>query len=162
MPTSRKVMKNNLEDTHISSPHQKDLRKGRFSKENNIYHVTTTTLNRQPVFKDFKKARCLINYIKASDSLGYSDTLAFVVMPDHLHWLLQLKQQKSLSKTVQSLKKLSAKSIGYAIWQPGYYDHAVRKDENIQNIARYIVANPLRAGLVVKIGDYPHWDAVWI
>jgi putative transposase len=30
------------------------------------------------------------------------------------------------------------------------------------SIARYIVANPLRAGLVERLGDYPHWDAVWL
>jgi hypothetical protein len=29
-------------------------------------------------------------------------------------------------------------------------------------LARYIVANPLRAGLVEHLGDYPHWDAVWL
>jgi len=29
-------------------------------------------------------------------------------------------------------------------------------------MARYIVANPLRAGLVERIGDYPLWDATWL
>ncbi|MFV3290267.1 transposase, partial [Pseudomonas sp. NY11955] len=29
-------------------------------------------------------------------------------------------------------------------------------------VARYIVANPIRAGLVSRVGDYPHWDAVWL
>ena len=48
------------------------------------------------------------------------------------------------------------------IWQAGYYDHALRIEEDIQTVARYIVANPIRAGLVQKIADYPHWDAVWL
>ena len=43
----------------------------------------------------------------------------------------------------------------------GYYDHALRKEENVQNIARYIVANPLRADLVKNVGDYPYWYAKW-
>jgi hypothetical protein len=38
----------------------------------------------------------------------------------------------------------------------------LRKDEDLQTVARYIVANPLRAGLVEKIGDYPLWDAIWL
>ena len=162
MPTSRKVMKNNLEETRMNSPRQKDLRKGRFSQANNIYHVTITTLNRRSIFKEFNHARNLIKHIKVSDELGYSSTLAFVVMPNHLHWLFQLNQNKSLSKTVQSLKIISAKTIGAPIWQAGYYDHTVRKQDDIQVIARYIIANPIRAGLVNRVGDYPHWDAVWI
>ena len=44
----------------------------------------------------------------------------------------------------------------------GYYDHAIRKEEDIKGLAHYIIANPLRAGLVTNINDYPHWDAVWM
>ncbi len=49
-----------------------------------------------------------------------------------------------------------------SLWQKGFYDHALRENENVQGIARYIVANPLRAGLVEQVGDYPLWDAVWV
>ena len=38
----------------------------------------------------------------------------------------------------------------------------LRKEEDILEIARYIVANPLRAGLVKKLNDYPLWDAIWV
>ena len=48
------------------------------------------------------------------------------------------------------------------IWQKTFYDHALRKEEDVRDIARYIVANPLRAGLVEHIGDYPLWDAIWL
>ena len=34
--------------------------------------------------------------------------------------------------------------------------------DKMLDVARYIVANPLRAGLVTKIGDYPFWNAVWL
>jgi REP element-mobilizing transposase RayT len=47
-------------------------------------------------------------------------------------------------------------------WQRGFYDYAIRQDEDLKKLARYIVANPLRAGLVESIGDYPHWDAKWL
>lgn len=142
--------------------HQKNLRKGRYSQDNQIYHVTTTTLNREPIFNDFHTARILINILKTSDALNQTNTLVFVVMPDHIHWLFQLNQTQLLSKLVQSIKSISARTIGKPIWQSGYYDHALRKDEGIQTIARYIVANPIRAGLVNKVGDYPHWDAMWL
>jgi putative transposase len=87
--------------------------------------------------------------------------LGFVVMPDHLHWLLLLRRGE-LSDVVRRLKGRSARFIGHPLWQPNFYDHAIRADEDLRAIARYIVANPLRAGLVKCLGDYPHWDAVWL
>jgi putative transposase len=143
-------------------PHQKNLRKGRYSSDNQIYHITTTTLSRVPVFKDFYAARMLVNILKTSDELNNTSTLAFVVMPDHIHWLFQLNQKQSLSKLIQGIKSISSRAYGKPIWQTGYYDHAIRKDEDIVNIARYIIANPIRAGLVKRVGDYPHWHAVWL
>ena len=34
--------------------------------------------------------------------------------------------------------------------------------EDIQAAARYIIANPLRAGLAERAGDYPYWDCIWL
>jgi len=142
-------------------PHSKDLRKGRYSEPNQVYLITTVTQQRDPVFHDFTAARILINTIKTEQTLNRADTLAFVVMPDHLHWLMTLGQFYPLPKVLQSLKTVSAKRIGFPCWQAGYHDHAIREEEDLQAIARYMVANPIRARLVEKIGDYPHWDAVW-
>jgi REP element-mobilizing transposase RayT len=69
---------------------------------------------------------------------------------------------------MQGIKGRSAISINRALgshgqlWQKSFHDHALRKEEDLLAIARYIVANPLRAGLVKKIGDYPLWDAIWL
>ena len=49
-----------------------------------------------------------------------------------------------------------------SIWHRGFHDRAIRRDEDLVVIAKYLVANPLRAGLVTEIGDYPHWDSVWV
>jgi putative transposase len=146
----------------IQNPRQKELRKGRFSQKNQIYHITTATANREPIFKDLYLVRKVINTIKLSDSLAYTTTLAFVIMPDHIHWLIQLGDKVSLQQLVRSMKSQTAKVATKPIWQAGYYDHAIRKDEDIIAIARYIIANPIRAGLVKRVGDYPHWYAVWV
>jgi putative transposase len=50
----------------------------------------------------------------------------------------------------------------HRLWQKGYHDRAIRREEDLLAVARYIVANPLRAGLVKRVGDYPLWDAVWL
>ncbi len=89
-------------------------------------------------------------------------------MPDHMHWLVQLDDRLPLAGLVKRFKTVSAlhanRQRGHtgSFWQPGYYDHLIRDDENLCDAARYIVANPLRAGLVERLGDYPLWDAVWL
>ncbi|MDO9282834.1 MAG: transposase [Methylotenera sp.] len=143
-------------------PHQSNLRRGRYSQANQIYHVISNTGNRQPIFENLKYARIIIQNLMIQDQKECTKTLAFIVMPDHIHWLLELKEIKTLANIVKIVKAKTAQTIGKPIWQAGYYDHAIRKEEDIQNIARYIVANPVRAGLVTKVGDYPHWDAIWL
>jgi REP element-mobilizing transposase RayT len=95
------------------------------------------------------------------------ESLAWVVMPDHLHWMFVLNRS-TVAEVVRYVKGTSARSIniyrGYTgrVWQKGFHDHALRKDEDIKAVARYIIANLLRAGLVDNIGDYSFWDAVWL
>jgi len=71
-------------------PHGMNLRRGRVSLPGQIYHITTVTLGREPVFSDLRNARFLINTLHQSQVRDEASTLAFVVMPDHLHWLMQL------------------------------------------------------------------------
>jgi REP element-mobilizing transposase RayT len=88
-------------------------------------------------------------------------------MPDHVHWLVQLGQRQGLSQLVQRLKsdasrRLHRIGVGGGVWARSFHDHALRAEEDLKVVARYIIANPMRAGLVDCIGDYPHWDAVWL
>ncbi|MCQ4246357.1 transposase [Stutzerimonas decontaminans] len=137
------------------------LRRGRCSVVNQIYLVTAVTQRRARVFEDLSAARTLILTMREDARRGSHETLAFVVMPDHLHWLLQL-QKGSLSELVGRVKSISARRLGTRVWQDGFHDRALRDEDDLQAVARYIVANPLRAGLVERIGRYPHWDAVWL
>jgi putative transposase len=144
------------------------LRKGRYSLCHQVYCVTTVTRNRRPLFTDFTTARLLVRELRRMHDDGHVTSLAWVVMPDHLHWMIQLNDRWPLSKLVKTLKARSALAINYhlsqqgSLWQRAYYDHAARKREDIRQIARYIIANPLRAGLVQDIGNYPHWDCIWV
>lgn len=138
-----------------------ELRKGRVSQIGLAYHITFVTREREKYFASLENGRKLVRVMKALNDEGRAETLCFVVMPDHLHWLLVL-HEGTLAESVKLLKARSAHAIGQAIWQPNYYDHAVRKEEDLRKLARYIVANPLRANLVERIGDYSLWDAVWL
>lgn len=138
-----------------------DLRKGRVSQVGMAYHVTAVTLNRTPFFASFDNGRKVVRELMALQAEGRTETLCYVVMPDHLHWLMVLKKG-TLSGAVKLLKGRSAHAMGHVVWQENYYDQAVRKEEDLRRMARYIVANPLRANLVERICDYPLWDAVWL
>jgi putative transposase len=147
--------------------HSHVLRKGRHSAPEQIYLVTTVTCQRQPVFTHFAAARALIRCLHDADRLGKTETLAFVVMPDHLHWLFRLTGECSLSMTVGALKGVSSYRMARLrpaakLWQKGFHDHAVRRDEDLRQLARYVVYNPVRAGLVTSPRFYPHWDAAWL
>ena len=143
-------------------PRASALRWGRYSEAGQVYLVTTVTRHRTPVFGDFFAARTLVQVLHLEQREARARTLAYVVMPDHLHWLLQLGEGKTLSGVVGTVKSVTAHRLGMRIWQPGFHDHAMRREEDLRSAARYLIANPLRAGLAVRAGDYPHWDAEWM
>jgi len=143
-------------------PHARRLRAGRYSQFGGIYLVTAVTWQRRPLFRSLSAARCLIQSLQNEQQRGNADTLAFVVMPDHLHWLLELTGTSDLSLVIQAVKSVTAHRLGGKVWQDGFHDHALRKEEDVRTTARYVVDNPLRAGLVSRLGDYPHWDAIWL
>ena len=144
------------------------LRGGRYSAKNHIYHVTTATRERTRWFSDFENGRVLVRYLAREDKHRHVRSLAFVVMPDHLHWLFQSITNRPISTAVNNVKSLAARELNrrYSrfgpIWQKGFYDRAIRHDEDVVAIARYIIGNPVRAGIVRRVGDYPLWDTIWL
>jgi len=145
-----------------------DLLKGRVSIPGHAYHITTCTEGRRPLFQDFDLGRLLVKEMRQLNDDNLLHSFAWVIMPDHLHWLFQLDDQLSLSNLVKKLKARSSHAINARtgrqgpVWQRGFHDHAIRRDEDLRAVARYIIANPLRAGLVKHIGEYPLWDATWL
>ncbi len=143
------------------------LRTGRFSQRGGIYLLTAVVKHRTPLFRDFKLGRCVVAEMMNAQRWNQAQSLAWVVMPDHLHWLMQL-EDASLETLMRQVKSRSSKAINERcartgqLWQAGFHDRALRQEEDLLASARYIVANPLRAGLVKRVGDYPLWDAIWL
>jgi REP element-mobilizing transposase RayT len=143
-------------------PHSHLLRLGRRSIEGQVYLITATTDHRKPYFQDFSLARTVILAMRREQVVQRAQTLAFVVMPDHLHWLLVLSAHLSLGRLVGGVKSVVAHKAGRTVWQKGFHDHAVRREEDLGAVARYLVLNPVRAGLVARVGLYAHWDVAWL
>ncbi|MCP2229553.1 REP element-mobilizing transposase RayT [Pseudomonas silensiensis] len=133
--------------------HAHRLRTGRYSEPGQIYLLTAVVLNRQPLFHDFKSGRLVVDALKTAEQEGFATSLAWVVMPDHFHWLIELQNIQLPSLMARTKSRIAVtlnRSAGRQgpVWQHGYHDRAIRKEEDLQAVARYIVANPLRAGLV--------------
>jgi REP element-mobilizing transposase RayT len=88
------------------------------------------------------------------------EVLACVFMPDHLHLLLLGSEGSSLARFMKRFKQETGftfkRRTGEMLWQKGYHDHVLRKEEDLADVARYIAANPVRAGLVAGWTEYPY------
>ncbi|QEW06278.1 REP-associated tyrosine transposase [Nitrincola iocasae] len=146
--------------------HSHRLRHGRFSTSGQIYLITTVCCDRRAIFLDFKHARIAQQALR--QTTVSIDTLSYVIMPDHVHWLLQLKEGADLSASVRFFKAQTSRDIHRygsetgPVWQKGFHDRQLRKEEDLVAMARYVVANPIRAGLVRSVREYSFWDAVWL
>ncbi|MGM9640834.1 MAG: transposase [Faecousia sp.] len=81
---------------------------------------------------------------------------AWVIMPNHIHILLTLKQSPGgasgmmrptsqvIPKFVSSLKRFTNRKCGRELWQNGYYDHIIRDEQDFLRIWQYIDTNPAR------------------
>jgi len=105
--------------------------------------------------------------VRLQEGEGDCTSLALVVMPDHIHWLVQLGSGRSLQQVMNSLKGRSAYRINLErserqqVWQAGFHDHAIRREEDLESAARYLIQNPVRAGLVEQFDQYPFWESVY-
>ena len=85
--------------------------------------------------------------------------LGYCIMPDHVH-LMVCNAGSTLGKMVNGFKgristQLRRLHPDLTPWQPGYWDHIVRKQEGLYKVLQYILLNPVRAGIVNNWWDYP-------
>jgi len=84
----------------------------------------------------------------------------YCLMPDHIHFLASPKtEQVSVLDYVVRFKGKSTHEswkTGWRgkLWQPRFYDHIVRSEENLVDIANYILENPVRKGLCESADDW--------
>jgi putative transposase len=125
------------------------------------YSITTTVKGRRRLFeRSDVVALCLDKLREASDRTGF-DVLAYCFMPDHLHLLVQATRDADLVAFMRLFKQLSGYAYRRAtgdpevLWQTSYYDHILRREDDAVAVAKYIWANPVRAGLTEDAQDYP-------
>ena len=139
----------------------------RFTQSGNCYAVTTVAHGRRAAFLQPGNAGIVVEELRRLAREGAVTHLAWVLMPDHLHWLFRLNAT-SLGNCVKVLKARSSRVIHQrdgdsgTFWQSGYYEHRIRDEEDLHAQARYLIENPLRKGLATRIEDYPFWWCRWM
>jgi putative transposase len=99
-------------------------------------------------------------FLRAAESEAFS-IVACCFMPDHAHLLVQgLEERSDLKRFQTRTKQLSGyhykKRFGGRLWQRYGYERALREEESTRTIVAYILENPVRAGLVTTVREYPH------
>lgn len=124
------------------------------------YFVTCVTMDRIKAFdlKDFGP-RAVVALTEIAGKFGF-DLSAYVVMPDHAHFLaLAPDDGADFERMVKALKQKTgfewSRRCGRRLWQKGYVDRVLRDDEAELSVCRYIIENPVRAKLVVDPLEYP-------
>jgi putative transposase len=124
------------------------------------YFLTFCTHRRHAAFAAPAIARLALEQILRSAARFKFAVFAYCVMPDHVHLLVH---GRSTDADLRRFAKSAKQSCGQSyrrhaqcpLWQEGYYDRIVRPEEDLSGVARYIIENPVRAGLAHAAIDYP-------
>ena len=126
-----------------------------------VFSITIGTSPRMPIFEDTRLGLACVERLRylrvASGILVY----AYCLMPDHVHLLIGASDRVSVTTFVQRWKSLCYQEwrrhggAPRSPWQRSFWDHGLRMEESLLSTARYIVHNPVRAGLVGQFHEYP-------
>jgi REP element-mobilizing transposase RayT len=124
------------------------------------YFVTTCTAFKRPIFADLAIGNDIASQILRSAREREFAVTAYCLMPDHVHLLLGAQSEDAdLPRFVKHAKQVTGfayrKAKNQSLWQPGYHERVLRDDEATLVIARYIMENPVRAGLAKALGEWP-------
>ncbi|MEW6555834.1 MAG: transposase [Elusimicrobiota bacterium] len=155
----------------------------RFLEKGAVHFVTTNTINRVKIFNDEVSARFLLLCIGYHKFMLNFYLLGYVIMPDHLHMLLQILSEKyNLSVIMKQIKgnfarkynewyqknqptgsrrlnadylKWDYRGFSYKpVWQESFYDTALRDPKQVREKIEYMHWNPVKAGIVDHPKDY--------
>ncbi len=139
------------------------LRKGRHEVSGTCYFVTTSTFNRKRILSSPQVAQIIFNAFQWLEDKERIRWICVMVMPDHIHAVIQPGCNQTLGSVLHSLKSFTAKEINAlrgetgSVWQEGYYERGIRGEEALNEIVQYCYGNPVRKGLVKRARDYPYW-----
>lgn len=145
----------------------------RIQSEHTIHFVTFTVNGYVPIFSNVQAANSLVDVIRYYERALVYKTHAFVVMPEHVHLLLQRLGEKSISAIVRDIKKYYSylfktehwcgtdnrenrfiSNGRFTLWHRGFDEVTISSEKQYYTKLNYIIANPVRRGLVRDAEEY--------
>jgi putative transposase len=129
-----------------------------------VYHALNRGNNRAPVFAAAADFRQFLHALGQTRERYPFRLYAYCLMGNHFHLVLEPAAGQSISRILQSLTVAHTwhfhKALGTSghVWQGRFKSPAVATDEHLLTVMRYVESNPLRAGLVTDLADYP-WSS---
>lgn len=123
--------------------------------------LTLTTHNHALVFTNSDIFQLMCSVLWDTATKNAFRVWVFCFMPDHLHLLIEGKEDFSdIQKFVKDFKQKSGyeykQLTNKKLWGTSYFDHMLRNEEDTIVVVRYILENPVRAGLVKSWWEYPY------
>ena len=116
------------------------------------------------LLRQFPYAQIVENAILHFDKERYW-LMGWVIMPNHVHVLAEMREGYSLGEIIHSWKSFTAHEIGKlnqtagTLWQADYFDRFMRDESHFHRAMHYIENNPVKAGLCLKPEDWPFSSA---
>lgn len=100
-----------------------------------------------------------LHFLRIAKEMQFAD-LAHCFMPDHLHAALEGRAAESDDRRfIARMKQYTGfyfrREFSERLWQRYGYEHVIRDDESTRQVIRYVLENPIRAGLVLDVSEYP-------
>ena len=115
------------------------------------YHVTLTTNRHLAVFADLEQGRQCVDLLEDAAAKASFNLMAFCFMPDHVHLLAQGQTDRSsligfLQRFKQSTSFAFKREMGRSLWQQSFFDRVLRKTDEADAVADYILDYPRQDG----------------
>jgi putative transposase len=137
----------------------------RYYLPNHPVFITCVTHDREKLFSAGDNIDLLWQIVHQTKERIPFNLAAYVILPDHFHWLLELpEEQPNFSTVIRQIKwkftieyrKFRDVAPGFSPWQKRFWDHVIRDETDLETHVDYIHWNPLRHGLVNAPEDWGH------
>jgi REP-associated tyrosine transposase len=124
------------------------------------YSLSFCTDARRHLFADREVVELVLQQLLRAANEQKFAVIAYCFMPDHLHLLIEGTSDDSDGKRfMKAFKQYSgyyyAKARQCTLWQRYGFEHVLRDDEATVEVVKYILRNPVRAGLAASVEEYP-------
>ena len=133
-----------------------------YTTPSHVVHVILCTRDRSPALAEAGVAQCVAEELVRTAAHWGSTIYCYCIMPDHIHTVITPggAHAGDLRRVVGSWKAAVTRSrpLGAPqdrLWQRGFWDHVLREEEDVRATCEYVLANPVRRGLVARWEEWP-------